>query len=739
MKKLFGLLTLTFGIPVLVIPVAASGTLKTTPLENRVSVKPPVREGAILEYCPLTATNGNGSSIWGGESYGIETMTYFDPQVNCTYPTIYPYEITSFSFTLFNAWGNFWPYSIDVVVHDLNVPGDPCQGPGEELCRFTVSCDEASFSYPNVGTAYFPQPCCVYGPFYIGLQYTSTEDVHPAVVFDDQSPGCCDNWEFDPGARSWYDWCSFWAPPIPGYPLFWLEGQTPPNNCDQGDCQNHKMHFPQLPDPNGWDVNATAPTSLADDWQCSETGLIDDIHFWGSWKDDVIGEIQEFIISIHDNIPQGPNGYSVPGNIICGPVHVPAADVIVTPLPPSSQGWFDPVSGEILPDNHQQYFRYDYIEPGLCSQVVGEVYWLSISAVVTDPDNTHWGWKSTQDHFMDDAVWGPGPDIPLPPEDWTELYEPQPPPDPIQNDFGIIMDTQGNFAGGFGYNSYPGGEQNSGWWYYQYSDWWNVWFYDHPLDPSRKKEFVVNGDLVPVEPGADAFIEIAINWSTDQWETGGPPPIPDLIDPGLEPLVIGREQVFLLDNQPFTDPIPISYFFELLPYNPEWVSIDVRGFNFSFEGTIQHTCLPRNPDPQSLDLSFCITGNAQPQTGACCYLDGTCANMTFTECIGSGGNYLGDGTACSGDGDGDGFDDTCEQSMGACCYEDGVCTHETEPGCAHNGGTFMGVGTACSEVQCGTPNIPTMSQWGMLVLALLLVAAGTVAVVRRRRQALTGT
>jgi len=34
----------------------------------------------------------------------------------------------------------------------------------------------------------------------------------------------------------------------------------------------HKMHFPQLPDPNGWDVNVHDFT-LADDWQCSETRL----------------------------------------------------------------------------------------------------------------------------------------------------------------------------------------------------------------------------------------------------------------------------------------------------------------------------------------------------------------------------------------------------------------------------------------------------------------------------------
>lgn len=46
----------------------------------------------------------------------------------------------------------------------------------------------------------------------------------------------------------------------------------------------HKMHFPQLPDPDGWDVRASA-LCMADDWLCTETGTVDDIHWWGSCQD----------------------------------------------------------------------------------------------------------------------------------------------------------------------------------------------------------------------------------------------------------------------------------------------------------------------------------------------------------------------------------------------------------------------------------------------------------------------
>lgn len=38
----------------------------------------------------------------------------------------------------------------------------------------------------------------------------------------------------------------------------------------------------QLPDEDGWDVMAM-DRCLADDWACTRSGEVTDIHFWGSW------------------------------------------------------------------------------------------------------------------------------------------------------------------------------------------------------------------------------------------------------------------------------------------------------------------------------------------------------------------------------------------------------------------------------------------------------------------------
>ena len=49
----------------------------------------------------------------------------------------------------------------------------------------------------------------------------------------------------------------------------------------------YKMHYPQLPKVDlGWDVCLCCQW-LADDFQCTETGTIDDIHLWVSFKEDM--------------------------------------------------------------------------------------------------------------------------------------------------------------------------------------------------------------------------------------------------------------------------------------------------------------------------------------------------------------------------------------------------------------------------------------------------------------------
>jgi hypothetical protein len=58
------------------------------------------------------------------------------------------------------------------------------------------------------------------------------------------------------------------------------------------------MHWPQLPDPNGWDINFESPEALADDWQSAESGPVSGIHFWLSSRDDISPAIGQPVMGI---------------------------------------------------------------------------------------------------------------------------------------------------------------------------------------------------------------------------------------------------------------------------------------------------------------------------------------------------------------------------------------------------------------------------------------------------------
>ena len=91
--------------------------------------------------------------------------------------------------------------------------------------------------------------------------------------------------------------------------------------ADWDESMPHKMHFPQLPDPYGWDVNVTHFT-LADDFRCTGSGPVNDIHFWISTRGDqehLLNEIHGISVVIRENIPAEigvPESFSKPGDCI---------------------------------------------------------------------------------------------------------------------------------------------------------------------------------------------------------------------------------------------------------------------------------------------------------------------------------------------------------------------------------------------------------------------------------------
>ncbi len=183
---------------------------------------------------------------------------------------------------------------------------------------------------------------------------------------------------------------------------------------DVGD--GHKMHSPQLPDPNGWDVDFTGRV-MADDFQCGQTGLITDVHFWASWAGDLIPPdpnglqgIKTIGLAIFDNVPDpnpsDSNTFSKPGEFLWS--YNAWRDFTIRQEAPSPQGWYEPRIDEQYyeANNHSQYFQYNIMIPeaNAFEQQDGNVYWLAI-AVMLETNLTsvyHIGWKTSKDQWGDD-------------------------------------------------------------------------------------------------------------------------------------------------------------------------------------------------------------------------------------------------------------------------------------------------------------------------------------------------
>jgi len=116
-------------------------------------------------------------------------------------------------------------------------------------------------------------------------------------------------------------------------------------------------------------------------------------------------------------------------------------------------------------------------------------------------------------------------------------------------------------------------------------------------------------------------------------------------------------------------------------------------------------------------------GDPQPSdpTGACCDdATATCAEaVTQDGCEAAESRWGGEDSECAT------IDPNC--AFGACCGP-WVCQETTQTGCEAMGGQFR-EGTTCEQAACN--NIPTVSEWGLAIMSLSLLAAGTW-VVRKR-------
>ena len=184
---------------------------------------------------------------------------------------------------------------------------------------------------------------------------------------------------------------------------------------------SHKMHFPQLPDlsTNGVDVGCTLPVTVADDWQCSESGIVTGIHVWASWLGDGKDLAPTFALSIWSDNPTNASNpdYSTPSNLLWSQSFEPGTYSEVLYGEQLGEWWWDPMTQQI--GNDDQCWQYNFTIPtGAFTQEVGTIYWLAVQVTTAGP-GAFAGWKTSIDKFNDDAVWSLDQAI------WNELRYPQ--------------------------------------------------------------------------------------------------------------------------------------------------------------------------------------------------------------------------------------------------------------------------------------------------------------------------
>ena len=220
------------------------------------------------------------------------------------------------------------------------------------------------------------------------------------------------------------------------------------NPSDPADVARAK--WIQLPDlnPTGLDVLDTLQPFgdqpqwkiLADDFLCTQSGPITDIHIWGSWLNNVLPSTAAggpdpgalaFKLSFHSDVPVGTNNpFSHPGEELWSTILQPGQFRVNPNVITAPEQFYDPNLGSIIGTDSMvfQYNFENFAEPFV--QTKGTIYWLDVQTLVLNTAGTApatFGWKTSrlQDRFNDDAVFADtagfaGPLI----TGWTDMHYP---------------------------------------------------------------------------------------------------------------------------------------------------------------------------------------------------------------------------------------------------------------------------------------------------------------------------
>ncbi len=212
----------------------------------------------------------------------------------------------------------------------------------------------------------------------------------------------------------------------------YTSNSTPTTNCCSTTNQEKWLQPPQTAYYQGFDVEGSHGISLADDFLCTNTGLITDIHLWGSWQNDLVGSISNFYLFIYSDVPANSptntNGFSYPGNLLWQQAFLPGqyCSNIYTN---SYEYFWDPRTNVFASDTTVWQFCFQppatnpFTQTGSLTNPI--VYWLAAYAQGVTPTTNNYGWKTSTTNWNDAAVTnGWSSVLNQPWGNWKPLYNP---------------------------------------------------------------------------------------------------------------------------------------------------------------------------------------------------------------------------------------------------------------------------------------------------------------------------
>ncbi|MGE5294734.1 MAG: GEVED domain-containing protein [Solirubrobacterales bacterium] len=198
----------------------------------------------------------------------------------------------------------------------------------------------------------------------------------------------------------------------------------------------------------------------------------------------------------------------------------------------------------------------------------------------------------------------------------------------------LVLGTDGVMTSGEG-----DGYNDGTWYYYPQTGWYRQWFYNDPYSADREGYLHYEVYIKAVDNTKLTYAEINFNWTTPEWSQLGlnRPPLPgDVAGLEKETKYMASARVYLVDGWYIGTVEPI-YNHIIEEYNPEWISIDIRGRNaYMFRGAV-HECRSKK--------GACINR----ETGEC--------TLTYEDDCQAPLEWLGPATTCDTDaGDSDGID-----------------------------------------------------------------------------------